>query len=186
MRIRFLPIGLIAMLLLNVQGHAQSPAASAWADSVMRSLNEDQKIAQLIIVRFSSIDTKTRVVTFYDSTVTEAVAKYNVGGICLFQGGPVRQVSFVNAMQRAAKTPLLISIDGENGVGMRVDSVDGLPRQMMLGAVSDPKLLYRYGQWVGEQCRRMGIQVNYAPVVGICREGGAHGRQQLPLFLRHG
>jgi len=146
---------------------AQSPAAKAWADSVMRSLTLEQKIAQLIIVRFSSIDTKTRIVTFYDSAVTEAVAKYNIGGICLFQGGPVRQVSFVNAMQHAALTPLMISIDAENGVGMRVDSVDGLPRQMMLGAVKDPKLLYRYGQWVAEQCKRMGIQVNYAPVVDV-------------------
>ncbi len=166
MRPRLFSILFLAVVLFRIPLHAQSGAV-AWTDSVMRSLSEDQKIAQLIIVRYSSIDLKTRVVTFYDSVVNESVSKYNVGGICLFQGGPVRQVSFVNAMQRAAKTPLLISIDGENGVGMRVDSVDGLPRQMMLGAVNDPKIIYRYGQWVGEQCKRMGIQVNYAPVVDV-------------------
>ncbi len=50
---------------------------------------------------------------------------------------------------------------------MRMDSVGALPRQMMLGAVQDPQLIYTYGKTVAEQCKRMGIQVNYAPVVDV-------------------
>ncbi|MFT3749496.1 MAG: glycoside hydrolase family 3 N-terminal domain-containing protein [Agriterribacter sp.] len=62
---------------------------------------------------------------------------------------------------------MLVCIDAENGLGMRMDSVQSLPRQMMMGAVRDAQLIYQYGKWVGQQCKRMGIQVNYAPVVDI-------------------
>lgn len=141
--------------------------ADAWADSVFASLSDDQKIAQLMIVRLSSINTRTREITFYDEQVRKAVTEYNVGGICLFQGNPVKQANLINEFQHLAKTPVMISIDGENGIGMRMDSVQGLPRQMMMGAVTDSRIIYNYGRWVGEQCKRMGIQVNYAPVVDI-------------------
>ncbi len=139
-----------------------------WVDSVFNSLSEDERIAQLMVVRMSAIDLQTRKITFYGQAVKEAVEKYNVGGICLFQGGPVTQANYINYFQSIAKTPILISIDAENGVGMRIlDSVKGLPRQMMLGAMQDTQVVYEYGRWVGEQCKRMGIHVNYAPVVDV-------------------
>lgn len=138
----------------------------AWVDSVFSTLSEDEKLGQLMIVRLSAIG-PNRTVTFYDQAVTDAITQYNVGGICLFQGGPVTQAKYINRFQAMAKTPLLICIDAENGLGMRMDSVVGLPRQMTMGAVQDSSLIYEYGRWVGEQCKRMGIQVNYAPVVDI-------------------
>ncbi|HVM86843.1 MAG TPA: glycoside hydrolase family 3 N-terminal domain-containing protein [Puia sp.] len=138
-----------------------------WVDSVFNTLNDDQKIAQLIVMRLSSIDLATRKVTFYNKEVEEAVRKYNIGGICLFQGGPVTQAQYINYFQGIAKTPIMICIDAENGIGMRMDSVMGLPRQMMLGAVQNQELIYEYGKIVGEQCKRLGITVNYAPVVDI-------------------
>lgn len=134
---------------------------------MFNSLNEDQRIAQLIVVRLSAIDLGTRKVTFYDKDVEEAIRKYNIGGICLFQGGPITQADFINYFQAISKTPIMICIDAENGVGMRMDSVLGLPRQMMLGAVQNPELIYQYGKLVGEQCKRLGITVDYAPVVDI-------------------
>ncbi|HXB94210.1 MAG TPA: glycoside hydrolase family 3 N-terminal domain-containing protein, partial [Puia sp.] len=112
-------------------------------------------------------DGATRRTVFYDKDVEDAIRKYDVGGICLFQGGPLIQAGYINYFQGIAKTPILFCIDAENGVGMRMDSVQGLPRQMMLGATSDPSLIYRYGRLVGAQCRRIGIQVNYAPVVDV-------------------
>jgi beta-glucosidase-like glycosyl hydrolase/CubicO group peptidase (beta-lactamase class C family) len=166
-RVALVPALLIFACISAFSQRGSRLPAQAWVDSVFQSLSLDQKIAQLIVVRLSSIDNRTRTVTFYEQLVEEAVSKYNVGGICLFQGGPVRQASLVNHYQAIARTPVLISIDAENGVGMRVDSVAGLPRQMMLGAMRDPGLMYRYGQWVARQCKRMGIQVNYAPVVDV-------------------
>ena len=138
-----------------------------WVDSVFKTLTDTQKIAQLMIVRLSSIDAATGKITFYDQQVEADIRRFNVGGICLFQGGPKQQAFFINHFQEIAQTPILISIDAENGLGMRMDSVGALPRQMMLGAVQDPQLIYTYAQTVAEQCKRMGIQVDYAPVVDV-------------------
>ncbi len=142
-----------------------SPIALKWVDSVYQSLNEDQRIAQLMTLRMSAID--SRRVVFYENQIKEAILKYNIGGITLFQGGPLKQATIINQMQAIAQTPLLVSIDGENGLAMRMDSVLPLPRQMMLGAVEDPSLIYEYGRLVGEQCKRIGIHLNYAPVVDV-------------------
>lgn len=160
-------ISLVSVLFLLLSLATKGQNASNWADSVMKTLSPDEKIAQLIMVRLSSIDSKTKTVTFYDSTVERDIRKFNIGGICLFQGAPVRQATLVNRLQSIAKTPILIAIDGENGVGMRLDSVAGLPRMMMLGALRDTNLVYRYGSWVAEQCKQLGIQVNFAPVVDV-------------------
>lgn len=163
-------IGFILLVsLVSSQVLAQrsgNPAADHWVDSVFKTLSKNQKIAQLMVVRVSSIGAD-RKVTFFDKEVEKAIHKYNIGGLCLFQGGPVKQAMILNRLQAVAKTPLLVTIDAENGVGMRMDSVQGLPRQMMMGAVQDRSLIYEYGRVVGEQCKRIGIQVNYAPVVDI-------------------
>ncbi|HSC38244.1 MAG TPA: glycoside hydrolase family 3 N-terminal domain-containing protein, partial [Chitinophagaceae bacterium] len=156
--------GILISTTLGAQRSNPTPA-DRWVDSVFRSLSEDQKIAQLMVVRASTVADKKPV--FLDKEVEEAIRKYNVGGICLFQGGPVTQANYVNFFQSIAQTPLLVCIDGENGLGMRMDSVIGLPRQMMLGAMQNATFMYQYGKLVGEQCRRAGIQVNYAPVVDV-------------------
>ncbi len=160
---------LFSFICLHLEGIAQKYTlltADQWADSVLTTLSEDEKIAQLMVIRLSGIGPNRQTI-FYDKEVLEAIKKYNVGGVCLFQGGPVKQATMVNELQAAAKVPLLVCIDAENGVGMRFDSVQGLPRQMMMGAVQDPAIIYEYGKWVAEQCKAAGIQVNYAPVLDV-------------------
>ena len=163
----FLRKSTLAGLFLLCAAWVQAQEARKWADSILSSLSPDEKIAQLIMVRLSSIDTRTRTVSFYDTTVERDIKKYNIGGICLFQGGPVKQAVLVNYFQSIAKTPILIAIDGETGVGMRMDSVANLPKMMMLGALRDSSVVYRYGQWVAEQCKLAGIQINFAPVADV-------------------
>jgi beta-glucosidase-like glycosyl hydrolase/CubicO group peptidase (beta-lactamase class C family) len=164
----------LLLLLLVTIGVSRSDAqrstalsADAWVDSVFRTLTPDEKITQLMVIRLSGIDPATHRTVFYDSIAGDAVTKFNVGGICTFQGDPIAQATRINHLQSISKTPILFCIDAENGLGMRMDSVQGLPRQMMLGATSDTGLIYRYGRLVGRQCKRVGIQVNYAPVVDI-------------------
>ena len=157
-----------AVLNMTAGAQDQFPKAIAWADSVLKSLTEEQRIAQLMVLRLSSYDFKTKTPIYFDSLVTEKVKKYNIGGICLFQGSPVKLAGIVNNLQSLAKTPLMVCIDGEWGVGMRLfDSVQALPQQMMLGAVQDKNIIYQYGKLVAEQCKRLGITVNYAPVVDV-------------------
>ncbi len=136
--------------------------AQQWVDSVFNSLSREERIAQLMVVRAHSNLGPEHV-----AKVTDDIQKYNIGALCFFQGGPLRQANLTNFYQNIAKTPLLITIDGEWGLGMRLDSVTKFPYQLTLGALSDQRIVYEMGLAVGEQCRRLGVHVNYAPVVDI-------------------
>jgi len=139
-----------------------TPEAHAWVDSVFNTLSKKQRIAQLMIIRAHSNLGPDHV-----EKVTKLIKKYDVGGLCFFQGGPVRQANLTNYYQSITKVPLMISIDGEWGLGMRLDSVINFPRQLMIGAVQDAQLVHSFGKAVGEQCKRLGIQVNFAPDVDV-------------------
>lgn len=144
----------------------QTPAANHWVDSVYHSLTPDQRLAQLMVVRESGI--KDGQPDIYDDKVLDLVKQYNIGAICLFQGTPEKQAVVLKQLQRAAKTPLMVCIDGETGLGMRMEGVNKFPDQLTLGAIRNgKKLVYRIGEAMARQCIRMGIQVNYAPVVDI-------------------
>ncbi len=164
-------IFLIASFFVSIVSNAQwssTLSADQWVDSVFNTLNKDDKITQLFIVRTSApLAPGSMSGIFYDREVELAIRKYRVGGICLFQGGPQQHAQRINKFQQFSKTPLLVTIDGEWGLGMRMDSVRSLPRPMMVGAVQDASIAYRYGKLIGEQCRRIGIQVNYGPVMDI-------------------
>lgn len=165
MKRKLLP--LLSLLLFCFAADAQkfyekTPAAERWVKKKFRKLSKDERIAQLMIIRAHS-----NLGAAHVAEVTELIKKYNVGGLCFFQGGPVRQAMLTNQYQAIAKTPLMISIDGEWGLGMRLDSVISFPRQLMMGATQDAKLIYDFGRAVGEQCKRIGIQVNYAPDVDV-------------------
>ena len=140
-----------------------SAVATAWVDSVFKSLSDQEKIAQLMVIRAHSNLGPEHV-----AQVTEQIRKYNVGALCFFQGGPVRQAELTNYYQSIAKTPLMITIDGEWGLGMRLDSVTKYPYQLTLGALTNGEsVIYEMGKAVGEQMKRIGVHVNYAPVVDI-------------------
>lgn len=157
----------IALLFVLSLGSvkAQTPAVQArnrWVDSVFGSLTEDQRIAQLMVIRAHSNLGPEHV-----AKVERDIVDYNVGALCFFQGGPIRQALLTNRYQQIARTPLLITIDGEWGLGMRLDSVTRFPYQLTLGALQDESVVYRMGVAVGEQCKRIGVHVNYAPVVDV-------------------
>ena len=158
---------LLALLAVSISLTAGAQYKSSllkqkWVDSVYNSLSEDEKIAQLMVIRAHS-----NLGPDHIAKVTDDIKKYNVGALCFFQGGPVRQANLTNFYQSIAKTPLMVTIDGEWGLGMRLDSVTKFPYQLTLGAINDPKLIYNMGVAVGEQCKRIGVHVNYAPVVDI-------------------
>jgi beta-N-acetylhexosaminidase len=138
-----------------------------WVDSVFNSLSDDEKIAQLMVIRAHSNLGPDHV-----AKVVNDIQQYNIGALCFFQGGPVRQANLTNYYQGIAKTPLMITIDGEWGLGMRLDSVTKFPYQLTLGAMNDEQLMYKMGIAVGEQCKRIGVHVNYAPAVDINNNPG--------------
>lgn len=133
-----------------------------WVDSVFNTLSPDERIAQLLMIRAHSDKNKA-----YVDGIADLIKKYNIGGLCFFQGGPIRQINIINHYQSIAKTPLLISIDGEWGLGMRLDSVVDFPRQMTLGAIQNNELIYEMGKHIGTQCKLTGIHLNFAPVIDV-------------------
>lgn len=133
-----------------------------WVDSVMSSLSPDERISQLFMIRTYSNKDKR----YYDS-ISQLIMKYNLGGLTFFQGSPVRQAELINYWQNLAKTPIMISIDAEWGLAMRLDSVTPFPKHMTLGAVQNDEVIYQTGYHIGLQCKRAGIQMNFAPVTDI-------------------
>jgi beta-glucosidase-like glycosyl hydrolase/CubicO group peptidase (beta-lactamase class C family) len=136
--------------------------ASLWVDSVLNSLSLDEKIAQMIMIpAYSNRDQE------HEQEVIDLIKKYKVGGVVFFQGGPVRQAIMTDHFQSVSKTPLLIAMDAEWGLGMRLDSTLVYPRQMMLGAIQDNDLIYQMGHDIARQLKRIGVNINFAPVLDI-------------------
>ena len=134
----------------------------AWVDSVFDSMTLDERIGQLFMI---VTDPGT------DSQTTNQVLKYienqKIGGI-LFAGGALRdQAASTNRYQKASKIPLLISFDGEWGLAMRLPETPRFPKNILLGAVTDNRLIYNYGEEMGRECRKLGVHINFAPVLDV-------------------
>lgn len=134
-----------------------------WVDSVFQSLTPEQRLGQLFMVAaYSNKDDK------HINEIENLVQNYHIGGLIFFQGGPVRQAGLTNRYQSKAKVPLMIAMDAEWGIGMRIpDSTMSFPRQMTLGAIQDDQYVYKMGAEIARQCRRLGVHVNFAPVVDV-------------------
>ena len=163
MRLLFFIFSIFCFQKLSAQEFLQkTKQAKHWVDSVFQQLTQDEKIAQLMIVRAHSNLGQNHI-----NHVTELIKKYNVGGLCFFQGGPIRQANLTNYYQQISKTPLLICMDAEWGLGMRLDSVIPFPKNFALGAIQNKSIIYEVGNAIGEQCKRLGVHVNFAPVVDV-------------------
>ncbi len=132
-----------------------------WADSVLKTLNFKQLVGQTLMIPAWSRSIKV------DTIISKAIQNQEVGGIIFFQGSPYAQAYLQNFYQQSSKLPLLISIDGEWGLSMRLSQVKKFPFQMTLAASKDPLYCYKVGYAIGQQCRRMGVLMNFAPDVDV-------------------
>jgi beta-N-acetylhexosaminidase len=133
-----------------------------WADSVLKTLSIDDKIGQLFMVAAYSNRGEQHV-----DDLSKLVQQQKIGGLIFFQGNPFNQAKITNKLQSLSKVPLYVSIDGEWGLAMRLDSTHKFPKQMTLGAIEDNKLIHEMGVLMARQCKRLGIHINFAPVADI-------------------
>lgn len=164
-------ICLISLLASSSKGFCQQPVLikeplqykmKQWVDSVFNTFSLDQKIGQLFMTRlYSNKDKK------YEAEIRNIISSHHVGGLVVAQGGPMREARLLNQYQKLSKTPLLVAIDAEWGLGMRLDSTMSFPYQMTLGAIDDNQLIYTLGGEIASQLKMLGIHVNFAPVVDI-------------------
>lgn len=139
----------------------ETTKAEVWVDSVFQSFSLEEKIAQLFFVRANHSGQP------YMNKVGDYIKDYNIGGVVFFKGDPIVQALKTNEWNSLAKTPLFIAIDAEWGLGMRLTNTIKYPLQTTIGAIDDKVLLYQMGTEIAEQSKRMGIHINFAPVVDV-------------------
>jgi len=137
-------------------------APSPWADSVFASLSLEDRIAQLMMVAAYSNKNAA-----HEAEIEKLVKERNIGGLIFFQGGPGRQVKLTNRYQAVARTPLMLGMDLEWGLSMRLDSTMRFPRQMTLGAIQNESLIEEMGLEIARQMKRIGVHASFSPVVDV-------------------
>jgi hypothetical protein len=155
----FIPLNLFAQQILPLNEKAMH---SPYVDSVFHRLSRKKRIAQLFIVPAYS----NKSPRFQDS-IGKLIKKYQPGGIIFFQGSPKKQLMLENCYQELLKTKSLIAMDGEWGLGMRLDSTISFPYQMSLGAIQDNMLISKMSSQIALDFKRMGMQINFAPDIDI-------------------
>lgn len=139
-----------------------SVAQEIWVDSIMKSMTIDEKIGQLFMIQAYSNRDKE-----HEVYINNMITQYHVGNLIFMQGTPEKQVALNNQYQEKAKVPLMIGFDGEWGLDMRLKNAYRFPWNMTLGAVANDTLIEETGKRIGEHCKRVGIHMNFAPVVDI-------------------
>ena len=132
-----------------------------WVDSIYNNLTLDEKIGQLFFVQATSNNKNN------SEKILNNIKNFKIGGLIFSTGHPSIQANLTNKYQNASKTPLMISMDAEWGVGMRLDSVPKFPWNMSLGAIKNDLLIQKIGSEIGYQFKRLGIHMNFAPVIDI-------------------
>lgn len=138
------------------------PVETAWVDSVFNSLTPDQRLGQFFMVAAYSNKDRSHV-----ERIERLVRNYNIGGVMFMQGGPKRQALMANRLQAAAKVPLLVAMDAEWGLDMRLDSSAHFAKQMTLGAMDDPQYVYQMGRDIARKMRNLGVHIDFAPVLDV-------------------
>ncbi|GGZ49558.1 glycoside hydrolase family 3 N-terminal domain-containing protein [Mesonia mobilis] len=134
----------------------------AWVDSTYQAMNLDQKIGQLFMVDIFSSKSKAET-----DKIKELIKENYIGGIIFSKGGPIRQAKLNNEYQELANVPLLIGMDAEWGLAMRLDSTYAFPWNMTLGAIEDNRLIKKTGAQIAKHCKRLGVHINFAPVADV-------------------
>lgn len=133
-----------------------------WVDSIYQNMTIQEKLGQLFMVDIFSSDPQAKI-----DKIKNLISNYHIGGVIFSKGGPMRQAKLNNEFQKLAKVPLMVGMDAEWGLAMRLDSTYAFPWNMTLGAIADNKIVERIGKRIGEQSKRLGVHINFAPVVDI-------------------
>ncbi len=136
--------------------------ANAWVDKTYNSLSQDEKLGQLFIVALYTNRGED-----YINNVRNIVTNEKIGGLILMQDDAAREINLVNEFQKTSKVPLMIGMDAEWGLFQRIATAHKFPWAMTLGAIQDKNLIKEMAAKIAEDCKRMGINWDFAPVVDV-------------------
>lgn len=144
-----------------------APSEKAWkqADKMLKKMSVEEKVGQMVQIGINARYYNQDSPDFIE--LRRQIVENKLGGIVLF-GAPIYEsVHLVNRMQEVAKTPLLIAIDAETGVGMRFGDVENFPWNMAISATGNTELARRAGEITGREARALGILHVYAPTIDV-------------------
>ncbi len=133
-----------------------------WANKNMMGLTLEEKIAQLFMVATWPEKNEK-----HQAEIEKLIREQKIGGLIYFQGDRENTKTSIIRMQKASKTPLLIGMDAEWGVAMRLKNEERFPYAYTLGTANDLELTKKIGAMMAEECRDMGIHINFAPVADV-------------------
>lgn len=136
--------------------------AQQWVDKTYNSLSQDEKLGQLFIVALYTNKDENHI-----NQVRNIVTNDKIGGLILMQDDAAREINLVNEFQQKSKIPLMIGMDAEWGLYQRIATAHKFPWAMTLGAIQDKNLIYQMAAKIAEDCKRMGINWDFAPVVDV-------------------
>lgn len=166
------PITFLIILLLSLKISAQYQPknlskedlkkANDWVNQTYNSLSQDEKLGQLFIIALYTNKGED-----YINNVRNIVTTEKIGGLILMQDDAAREINLVNEFQSKAKIPLMIGMDAEWGLFQRIATAHKFPWAMTLGAIQDKNLITEMAAKIAEDCKKMGINWDFAPVVDV-------------------
>ena len=136
--------------------------ANEWVNITYQNLSQDEKLGQLFIVALYTNKGED-----YISNVRNIVNNEKIGGLILMQDDAAREINLVNEFQSKSKVPLMIGMDAEWGIFQRIATAHKFPWALTLGAIQDKNLIAEMAAKIAEDCKRMGINWDFAPVVDV-------------------
>ena len=137
------------------------------ASEILKTLTLQQKIGQMLMVAVPGYS--------INKTTKKIFENYKPGSV-LFFGYNLKNAdqikSFIDELQKLSfeksKIPLFVTLDQEGGRVKRIKSgVTQFPGNMAAGISNDSKLVFKWGKILGVELRKLGINMNLAPVLDI-------------------
>ena len=136
--------------------------ANDWVDKTYNALSQEEKLGQLFIVALYTNKDEAHI-----NQIRNIVLNDKIGGLILMQDDATREINLVNEFQSKSKVPLMIGMDAEWGVFQRIAKAHKYPWAITLGAIQDKNLIHNMASKIAEDCKRMGINWDFAPVVDV-------------------
>lgn len=151
-------------------------AATRWIERTVADLSLRDQVAQMVMVWVLGDYTSTTDSAFVRAA--DQVRREKVGGVVMSLGSPIEVAEKVNALQRLAPIPLLVSSDVEPGLGRLEGGIFApgllaggnatvLPSNMAIGATRSLALAREAGRITGLESRAIGIHLAFAPTVDV-------------------
>ena len=125
-----------------------------------------ENIGQLLIIGFDGTEMTPR--------VSSLLTRLQPAGVILFARNiqnPEQTWRLLRECQKRVTTPLLTCVDLEGGTVDRFrDALGATPSAAEAFATGEPVLFRRHGEIIGKNCRALGFNVDFAPVLDLAFE----------------